>query len=93
MVADDNDYKAAVKDTDMPEDLVEKIIGWARMAFEECHIEKDIATAIKQEADSQLGPTWHCVVGRNFGSSVSSASGGHLCFYLGHVAVLVFKAA
>ena len=34
-------------------------------------IEKDIAQAIKKEFDSRFGATWHCIVGRNFGSFVT----------------------
>lgn len=30
-------------------------------------IEKDIAAYIKKEFDARHGPTWHCIVGRNFG--------------------------
>ena len=34
-------------------------------------MEKDIAAYIKKEMDKRFGPTWHCVVGRNFGSYVT----------------------
>ena len=34
-------------------------------------IEKDIAQYIKKEFDSRFGATWHCIVGRNFGSFVT----------------------
>ena len=30
-------------------------------------VEKDIAEGIKKEFDKRHGPTWHCVVGRQFG--------------------------
>lgn len=32
-------------------------------------MEKDIAEYIKKEFDKNHGPTWHCIVGRNFGNS------------------------
>lgn len=66
--------------------------------------------ADKQQFDSRKGATWHCIVGRNFGSFVthgilpnvkladqvkvltSIAETKHfIYFYLGHVAILLFK--
>ena len=40
------------------------------------NIEKDIAQHIKKTFDDRKGPTWHCIVGRNFGSFVTH---GTLC--------------
>ena len=37
-------------------------------ALEKYNIEKDIAAYIKKEFDKKYGPTWHCIVGRNFGA-------------------------
>ena len=31
-------------------------------------IEKDIAAFTKKEFDQIYNPTWHCIVGRNFGA-------------------------
>lgn len=36
-------------------------------ALEKYNIEKDIAAFIKKEFDKKYNPTWHCIVGRNFG--------------------------
>ena len=40
-------------------------------ALEKYNIEKDIAAYIKKEFDKKYNPTWHCIVGRNFGSYVT----------------------
>ena len=37
-------------------------------AFEKHSVEKDVAEYIKKEFDKRHGPTWHCIVGRNFGN-------------------------
>jgi dynein light chain LC8-type len=37
-------------------------------ALEKYNIEKDIAAYIKKEFDKKYNPTWHCIVGRNFGA-------------------------
>ena len=39
-------------------------------AFEKHSMEKDIAEYIKKEFDKNHGPTWHCIVGRNFGNAL-----------------------
>jgi hypothetical protein len=42
-------------------------------AFEKHTMEKDIAEYIKKEFDKNHGPTWHCIVGRNFGNALISS--------------------
>ncbi len=49
------------------------------------------ARYLKKEFDSKYGPTWHAVVGRNFGSWVVHQSRTFIYFYVGQVAVLLFK--
>lgn len=45
-------------------------------ALDKFTIEKDVAAYIKKEFDSKHGPTWHCIVGRNFGACTHSRGGG-----------------
>ena len=52
---------------------------------------KDIAAFIKKEFDKKYNPTWHCIVGRNFGSYVTHETKHFIYFYLGQVAILLFK--
>jgi dynein light chain LC8-type len=63
----------------------------APQALEKYNIEKDIAAFIKKEFDKKYNPTWHCIVGRNFGSYVTHETKHFIYFYLGQVAVLLFK--
>ncbi|KAF5570022.1 hypothetical protein CEK26_001314 [Fusarium fujikuroi] len=51
----------------------------------------DIAQHIKRTFDERKGPTWHCIVGRNFGSFVTHETKHFIYFYLGHCAILLFK--
>ncbi|CAE7522882.1 Dynll2 [Symbiodinium natans] len=55
----------------MAEDMQQDAIDCATQALEKYNIEKDIAAFIKKEFDKKYNPTWHCVVGRNFGSYVT----------------------
>lgn len=50
-----------------------------------------MARHIKKEFDASYGGVWHCVVGRNFGSLVTHTSRTFIYFYLGPLAVLLFK--
>lgn len=44
-------------------------------ALEKYNIEKDIAAFVKKEFDKKYNPTWHCIVGRNFGERSYAAAG------------------
>ncbi|KAI8099868.1 dynein light chain 1, cytoplasmic [Halteromyces radiatus] len=69
-----SDSKAVIKSVDMSEEMQQEAIEVSTQALEKFNIEKDIAAHIKREFDKKYGPTWHCVVGRNFGSFVTHAS-------------------
>ena len=60
--------KAVIKNADMSEDMQQDAVDCASQALEKYNIEKDIAAFIKKEFDKKYNPTWHCIVGRNFGS-------------------------
>ena len=68
-----SDRKAVIKNADMAEDMQQDAIDCATQALEKYNIEKDIAAFIKKEFDKKYNPTWHCIVGRNFGSCKRSA--------------------
>ena len=63
--------KAIIKNVDMSEEMQQESVDVASVALEKFNIEKDIAAQIKKEFDRRHGPTWHVVVGKNFGSYVT----------------------
>ena len=63
--------KAVIKNVDMSEEMQQDAVDIASAALEKYNIEKDIAANIKKEFDKRHGPTWHVVVGKNFGSYVT----------------------
>ena len=83
--------KAVIKNADMSEDMQQDAVDCASQALEKFNIEKDIAAFIKKEFDKKYTPTWHCIVGRNFGSYVTHETKHFIYFYLGQVAILLFK--
>ncbi|KAL2039255.1 hypothetical protein N7G274_007923 [Stereocaulon virgatum] len=83
--------EAQIKSADMSDEMQQQAIDVSQTAFEKFSIEKDIAQYIKKEFDMRAGATWHCIVGRNFGSFVTHETKHFIYFYLGHCAILLFK--
>ncbi|KAL0548403.1 hypothetical protein IC582_012852 [Cucumis melo] len=83
--------KIVIKSADMFTDMQKEAIDAAIAAFEKHSVEKDIAEQIKKEFDKNHGPTWHCIVGRNFGSYVTHETNHFVYFYLDQKAILLFK--
>jgi len=63
--------KSIIKNVDMSEEMQQEAVECAISAFETYTVEKDIAAFMKKEFDKRYGATWHCIVGRNFGSYVT----------------------
>ncbi|KAB2062852.1 hypothetical protein E1A91_A10G182100v1 [Gossypium mustelinum] len=83
--------KVIIKSADMKDDMQKEAVDIAISAFEKNNVEKDVAEYIKKEFDKKHGPTWHCIVGRNFGSYVTHETNHFVYFYLDQKAVLLFK--
>ncbi len=76
----------------MSEDMQLDAIHIAQRAQEVYLVEKDIASYIRREFELKYNPTWHCIVGRNFGSFITHETKHFIYFYTGQVAILLFKA-
>ncbi|XP_038074078.1 dynein light chain 1, cytoplasmic-like [Patiria miniata] len=83
--------KAVIRNADMSEDMQEEAVQCAAMGAEKYTVEKDLAAYIKKEFDRKYNPTWHCIVGKNFGSYVTHETRHFIYFYYGQVAILLFK--
>uniref|UniRef100_A0A914E774 Dynein light chain n=1 Tax=Acrobeloides nanus TaxID=290746 RepID=A0A914E774_9BILA len=80
-----------VKETDMDPDLMAESIEIAKEAQKRYVEDKDIAAYIKDTFEQKFGPTWHCVVGRSFGSRVSYETQHFILLKIKYVSVMVFK--
>ncbi|RSH86648.1 Dynein light chain [Apiotrichum porosum] len=91
-----HEHKATIKSVDMSEEMQQvavdtAIAALAKYEHEKDH-EKDAAMYIKKEFDRLYNTTWHCVVGKNFGSFVTHETKNFIYFYLGPtVAILLWK--
>ncbi|GLT32515.1 hypothetical protein SLA2020_071780 [Shorea laevis] len=83
--------RVVIKSADMKDDVQKEAVDIALAAFQNHNVEKDVAEHIKKEFDKKHGPTWHCIVGRNFGSYVTHETNHFIYFYLDQKAVLLFK--
>ena len=86
-----SERKAVIKNTDMSEEMQQDVVDYATRALEKYNIQKDIAAYIKTEFDKKYSPTWHCIVDRDFDSYVTHEPKHLIDFYLGQVAILLFK--
>lgn len=82
---------AVIKAADMSYEMQTAAIDFAFNSMRRHKIERDIACFLKKEFDRKYQPTWHCVVGRNFGSFVTHRTKHFIHFYLGQLAILLFK--
>ncbi|KAG0263582.1 MAG: dynein light chain [Linnemannia gamsii] len=85
------DPRATIKSVDMAEEMQQDAIEVAIRAFTQFAIEREMAAYLKKEFDRKYGLTWHCIVGRNFGSFVTHETKHFIYFYLGQIAVLLYK--
>ena len=84
-------HQVAIKNSDCPEEIQQDIIDAAVQVMKRFNIEKDIAAYIKKELDKKHHPTWHVIVGNNFGSYVTHETKRFIYFYMGQLAFLIFK--
>ncbi|KAH7573550.1 hypothetical protein JRO89_XS03G0170200 [Xanthoceras sorbifolium] len=63
--------RVIIKSADMKDDMQKEAVEIAIATFERNSVEKDVAERIKKEFDKRHGPTWHCIVGSNFGVSLA----------------------
>ncbi|KAK4689373.1 dynein light chain LC8-type, partial [Tremellales sp. Uapishka_1] len=83
--------KAVIKSVDMADEMQQTAIDVSIAGMEKHNVEKDIAMYIKKEFDRLYGTTWHAVVGKNFGSFVTHETKNFIYFYLGPIAILLWK--
>lgn len=82
-----------IKAVDMPEHMQRRAVTLARGAMSQHTVMREIAGAIKREFDREYGTTWHCIVGRSFGSFVTHQNQSFIFFYVGEFAFMLFKTA
>ena len=60
-----------IQAADMPQHMQKSAMQSTIHALRTYTTEKHIAESVKQNFDQTWNPTWHCIVGRNWGSCVT----------------------
>lgn len=68
---DEDAGEVKIQASDMSMDMQRTALNSAMQAIRIYSTEKHIAESIKQDFDQMYNPTWHCIVGRNWGSCVT----------------------
>ena len=80
--------------TDMFEEMQEEAVKTAVEAIEKNNDYNNIAAYIKLSFDKKYNPPWNCIVGVNFGSSVSHETKRYMYARLaGESFLLLYKSA
>ena len=82
---------AVVKICDMPADMLDTALSETEYAFTHLNTEKEVAQAVRNAFVKKYNGVWHCFVGRNFGAYMTHEANHHVYFYVGQMAVLLFK--
>ena len=80
-----------IKSVDMKDEVklfAEKVTTDALGMFA---IEQEIAGHIKREFDQAYGPSWHCTVGRRFGTYVTHETKNYIFMSVGNLYILLYK--
>ncbi|KAI5730169.1 hypothetical protein M8J76_010784 [Diaphorina citri] len=85
------DLPVAIKKVDMTKKMQAYVIRAAKVAFEKCTSQEEIAAYLKNRFNRRYEPMWTCIVGTNFGAYVSYESRRFIYFYLGQTGVLLFR--
>ena len=94
--------KVVIKCSDMPEKIQLEAISQGIQAFfrnpptnpeNPSDSYMKIAEEIKREFDHKYKKTWHCIVGKNFGSFVTHESKTFIFFEIANLSIALFKTA
>ena len=83
---------------DMPDDMLKDAIDTVIQEFTSIEMDDfetkgiNITKRIKEHMDEKWSPSWHVVIGRNFGSMVTHETRSFLYFYYNNKAVMMYKA-
>jgi len=53
--------------------------------------EMEIAANIKEVFETEYGPSWHCTVGRRFGTYVTHETKNYIFMSVGNLYILLYK--
>jgi dynein light chain LC6, flagellar outer arm len=93
--SDHDDLKAdlEIQASDMPSEMQRFALYSASQALRLYSLEKNIAESIKQDFDRTFKPTWHCIVGKNWGSCVTHSKEHYIRMMNSNLIILLYKSS
>lgn len=83
--------RATMKKSDMSKEMQQDAVNCADEALNRFEIDQDIAKFIKQQFDRVHGPSWNCIVGKNYCTYLNHIPNHFVFFYLRRYAFLLFR--
>lgn len=80
-----------IQAADMPLEMQRSAVFSATQAIKLYSTEKHIAESIKQDFDQMYHPTWHCIVGRNWGSCVTHSKQCYIRLAYKDLTILLYR--
>lgn len=80
-----------LKFTDMNDEMVKEVYERTMDFLEMYTSHREVAQNLKNVFETKYNPTWHCIIGRLFGAHVTYEAKNYIYFYIGQVAVLLYK--
>merc|ERR1711937_405675 len=87
------EWKPVIKSVDMKEEMKAFAEKTVVDALSTQTIEENIAAFIKEEFDKVYQPSWHCTVGRRFGTYVTHETKNYIFMSVGNLYILLYKCA
>lgn len=88
---DEEPAELKIQAADMPMEMQRSAVFSATQAIKLYSTEKHIAESIKQDFDQMYHPTWHCIVGRNWGSCVTHSKQCYIRLAYKDLTILLYK--
>ncbi|KAF4742571.1 hypothetical protein FOZ63_020935 [Perkinsus olseni] len=83
--------KNVVSDMDENSEMKTDAVTQASIAIQKYETESEMAKHIKAFFDGKYDPNWMCVVGKDFASFGTYETKTYLFFYVGQIAVLLYR--
>ncbi|KAG8194569.1 hypothetical protein JTE90_013310 [Oedothorax gibbosus] len=88
---DEDPPELKIQAADMPMEMQRSAVFSATQALKLYSTEKHIAESIKQDFDTMYHPTWHCIVGRNWGSCVTHSKQCYVRLAYKELTILLYR--
>jgi len=86
------DKKLRIEYCSIAEDLKLKAIEFTQARLDKQQKMPEVAFQLKRHFDEHFHPHWQCVVGKEFGSDIGFEGKHVIYFFVGRVAILLWKA-